>query len=84
MTRDRDGTLHFTAPTGWPVPDVPTPPVVPQDPIGPLFRANRASGVSIDAQTSTPYWFGDRLDLGWAISVLHPAPSPPGGRPQNF
>jgi Domain of unknown function (DUF222)/HNH endonuclease len=76
MTRDRDGTLHFTQPNGWPIPDVPAPPAVAPDPIDTLFAANRAAGLSIDARTSTPYWFGERLDLGWAISVLHPAANP--------
>jgi hypothetical protein len=33
---------------------------------------NDARGVHIDARTSMPKWLGERLDVGWAISVLHP------------
>jgi 5-methylcytosine-specific restriction endonuclease McrA len=84
MTRDSDGSLHFTGPRGRPIPDGPALPAVPSDPVDSLLAVNRAVGLSIDARTSTPYWFGDRLDLGWAISVLHPAANPPGGRPQSF
>jgi hypothetical protein len=31
-----------------------------------------ARGVHIDARTSMPRWLDERLDVGWAISVLHP------------
>jgi hypothetical protein len=31
-----------------------------------------ARGVEINARTATPGWQGERLDVGWAISVLHP------------
>ena len=38
-----------------------------------LRERNAANGIHIDAQTSKPSWLGDRLDLGYAIDVLHPA-----------
>jgi hypothetical protein len=41
-----------------------------------LVAANRAHGLAIDARTSLPSWCGERLDLGWAIGVLHPAANP--------
>ena len=26
----------------------------------------------LNARTATPGWLGERLDVGWAIDVLHP------------
>jgi hypothetical protein len=51
---------------------VPTPPGAPPAPAEHLKRENAALGIDIDAHTSTPSWLGDRLDLEWTISVLHP------------
>ena len=31
-----------------------------------------AHGLAITARTSCPQWLGERLDLGWALDVLHP------------
>jgi hypothetical protein len=31
-----------------------------------------AVGVHLDAHTLTPNWGGERLNLGYAISVMHP------------
>jgi hypothetical protein len=36
-----------------------------------LRTANDALGLRIDARTSTPGWLGERLDVGYAIDVLH-------------
>jgi ABC-type hemin transport system ATPase subunit len=49
------------------------PPAVPRDPTGALVAAHRARGLVIDGWTGCPAWLGERLDLGWAIAVLHPA-----------
>jgi hypothetical protein len=38
-----------------------------------LRERNAAEGIYIDAQTSKPGWLGERLDVGYAIDVLHPA-----------
>jgi len=35
-------------------------------------RQNDARGLHIDARTSMPGWLGERLDVGYAIDVLHP------------
>jgi hypothetical protein len=43
---------------------------------------NRAQRLAIDAWTACPSWLGERLDLGWAIDVLHPACNPTVPRPQ--
>jgi hypothetical protein len=77
VERDADGGLHFRAPNGRPILDVPPSPAVPPDPIDALVWANRGRGVTIGPETAIPLWAGERLDLGWAISVLHPAANPP-------
>jgi hypothetical protein len=76
VVRDADGALHFRTPRGRPIPEVPAAPAVPLDASGALAGANRALGLAIDARTGLPSWCGDRLDLGWAIDVLHPAANP--------
>jgi len=35
------------------------------------------AGFVIDPHTATPDWYGERLDLNWAITVLHPAMADP-------
>jgi hypothetical protein len=81
VERDADGTLHFRTPHGWPIPEVPAPPPVPRDPMPALVATNRAQGLTIGPRTALPYWCGERLDLGWAIDVLHPACNPGRGDP---
>ncbi|MGH7264934.1 MAG: DUF222 domain-containing protein, partial [Candidatus Rokuibacteriota bacterium] len=81
VERDAGGTLRFSTPHGWPIADVPAPPPVPPDPIDALVATHQARGLAIDARTAIPSWLGERLDLGWAISVLHPAANPGAYRP---
>jgi hypothetical protein len=83
VVREADGTLRFSTPQGWPIPDVPAPPAVPRDPLPALVATNRAHGLAIDAWTACPSWLGERLDLGWAIDVLHPACNPANPRPAS-
>ena len=45
---------------------------MPNDPIDELKAGNVAIGLGLDASTMTPGWRGERLDVGWAIDVLHP------------
>jgi len=47
-------------------------PPLPDDPVERLRATNDAAGVSPHAQTATPRWLGERLDVGYAIDVLHP------------
>ncbi|HUF70288.1 MAG TPA: DUF222 domain-containing protein, partial [Longimicrobiales bacterium] len=70
VDRQPDGTLRFRWPDGRVLPDVPPPATVPADPA----RALRAEqqGLRIHARTACPGWQGERLDVGWAIDVLHP------------
>jgi len=72
VDREPDGELRFRRPDGRVIPDVPPPSPVPDDPAEATRAKNAAEGVRVDARTATPGWCGERLDLGWAIDVLHP------------
>ncbi len=77
VARESDGDLHFRRPDGQLLPEVPPPATVPADPADVLRARHEAQGLSIDARTSTPGWLGERLDVGWAIDVLHPLAARP-------
>jgi 5-methylcytosine-specific restriction endonuclease McrA len=72
LERGPDGTLQFRRPDGRPLPDVPAPAAVPADPAGAIRAQNVAQGLNLHARTGLAQWFGERLDVGWAIDVLHP------------
>src|SRR5438128_733765 len=72
LDRQSDGELRFRRPDGQVLPEVPAPPEVPRDPVHTLRARNEADGVHLDARTAMPGWLGERLDVGYAISVLHP------------
>ena len=72
VERHADGQLCFRRPDGRVLPDVPAAAPVPANPSDAVRAQNDAQGVQIDARTSTPGWQGERLDVGYAISVLHP------------
>jgi len=72
VERQPDGELRFRRPDGRPLPDVPPPPAVPDDPVRALRARNEAAGLHLHARTTCPGWLGDPLDVGWAIDVLHP------------
>jgi hypothetical protein len=72
IERQADGTLRFRRPDGRPLPEVPAPVAVPADPVQVLQARNDAEGLRLDARTAYPAWLGERLDVGWAIDVLHP------------
>ena len=39
----------------------------------PAIRArNEENGLALNARTTMPSWLGERLDVGYAIDVLHP------------
>jgi 5-methylcytosine-specific restriction endonuclease McrA len=67
-----DGALQFRRPNGWLLPDVPPAAAVPADPVGALQEQHAAQGLRVHARTTCPGWLGERLDVGWAIGVLHP------------
>jgi hypothetical protein len=72
VERQPDGALRFSRPDGRPLPDVPRPPAIHRDPAQALRAANEARGLRPHARTACPGWQGERLDVGYAISVLHP------------
>ena len=76
VERHADGELRFRRPDGRPIPEVPPPVAVPADPIEALWARHRAQGLTLHARTLTPSWLGERLDLGWALDVLHPLANP--------
>ena len=73
-----DGALDFRRPDGRPLPEVPPTAPVPTDPIHSLHAQHGALGLQLHARTACPGWLGERLDVGWALDVLHPrAVGPP-------
>jgi hypothetical protein len=72
VERDPDGELRFRGPAGQLLPEVPPAVWVADDPLGVLRAWNRAAGVDLHEHTATPQWLGERLDVGYAIDVLHP------------
>jgi hypothetical protein len=67
-----DGVLRFRRPDGRVLPDVPMPTLVPADAGRVLRGRHEALGLDIDARTAMPGWEGERLDVGYAVDVLHP------------
>ena len=72
VERQRDGERCFRRPDGQLLAESPALPPVPADPVGTLRARNEAEGIRIDGETSKPGWLGERLDVGYAIDVLHP------------
>jgi hypothetical protein len=72
VDRQPDGELRFCRPDGRVIPNVPSPPEAPTDPVGTVRTDNDAAGIVVSAWTATPSWRGERLDVGYAIDVLHP------------
>jgi 5-methylcytosine-specific restriction endonuclease McrA len=72
VARLPDGALQFRRPDGRPLPEVPPPAAVPEDPIKVLRARHDAQGLHLDARTGRAGWLGERLNVGWAIDVLHP------------
>ena len=77
MDRTPDGALRFRRPDGWLLPDVPPPATVPADPVQALRARNDAQGLRLHARTACPSWLGERINVGWAIDVLHPLAARP-------
>jgi hypothetical protein len=54
------------------MPDVPAPVEIAVDPVDAILARNEAEGLSLHSRTAMPSWRGERLDVGYAIDVLHP------------
>ena len=80
VERRSDGSLRFGRPDGRALPEVPAPAPVPADAVGTLRARHVAQGLAVDARTLRPNWLGEKLDLGWAIDVLHPLAQKAGPR----
>ncbi len=74
--RGPDGSLQFRRPDGRLLPEVPTALRREEDPVIPLRAVHAAQGLRLGPHTAHPAWAGERLDLGWAIDVLHPRANP--------
>ncbi len=72
VARGPDGALRFRRPDGRPLPEVPQAPDVHGDAVTMLRARHDALGLRVHARTTCPGWLGERLDVGWAIDVLHP------------
>jgi hypothetical protein len=44
---------------------------IADDPFEAIRARNEAEGL-LDAHSATPGWLGERLDIGYALDVLHP------------
>jgi hypothetical protein len=51
---------------------VPPPVAVLADPVHTLRQQHDLQGLHLHPRTACPGWLGERLDVGWAIGVLHP------------
>ncbi len=72
LNRQPDGELRFRRPDGRVLPEVPLAPQVPGDPVRSMRARYEAEGLVLHARTAMSGWLGERLDVGYAIDVLHP------------
>jgi hypothetical protein len=72
VERQPDGELCFRRPDGRVFPDVPPPSPVPRDAVEVIRARHERQGLARHPRTAMPGWLGERLDVGWAIDVLHP------------
>ena len=72
-----DGEARFFWPDGRPLPDAPLAPTWAGTALGSTDAHLETAGLTVDPHTATPDWLGERLDLDWAITVLHPATADP-------
>ena len=78
VTLDADGGVQFVGPDGRPLPEAPPAPAWAGPALQPTNDGLSAAGIEIDADTATPSWRGERLDLDYAMSVLwRPRREPP-------
>ena len=75
---DAAGDIQFLRPDGRPLPEAPPAPAWAGPALQPTNDGLAAAGIAIDADTATPSWRGERLDLDYAMRVLwQPRREPP-------
>ena len=79
VSRGADGELRFEHPDGRRILEVPDVSSVPADPVAALRAYDQQHLIA--ARVGMPSWSGERLDVGWAIDVLHPEPNGFAARP---
>jgi 5-methylcytosine-specific restriction endonuclease McrA len=88
VERRPDGELEFRWPNGRVLPDVPPAPLIEGDPVTTIRARNEADGLALTPHTATPGWTGERLDVAYAMDVLHPlalaGAGPAGARPDGW
>jgi len=62
--------LVFRDPQGREINACHLPPALPAEPVAALQAAHDVSGLAIDAWTSAIRWWGEPLDLDWAVHGL--------------
>ena len=78
VTLDADGGVQFEGPDGRRLPEAPPAPAWAGPALQPTNAGLSAAGIEIAADTGTPSWRGERLDLDYAMSVLwRPRREPP-------
>jgi len=71
LARQPDGELQFLRPDGQLLPEAPLVPPAPVDPVRVLRARHDAEGLIVHPHTATPGWLGERLNVAYAIDVLH-------------
>ena len=64
------GDAEFRWPDGRPFPDAPAAPAWTGPPLAPTDAGLAAADIAIGPDTATPDWYGERLDLDYAIGVM--------------
>ena len=78
VTLDADGGVQFVGPDGRPLPEAPPAPAWAGPALQPTNDGLAEAGIEIGADTGTPSWRGEPLDLGYSMSVLwRPRREPP-------
>ena len=78
VTIDVAGDVQFLGPDGRPRPEAPPAPAWTGAALQPTNDGLAAARIEIDADTATPSWRGERLDLDYAMRVLwRPRREPP-------
>ena len=70
VTMDAAGDARFAHPDGRPLEEAPSAPAWTGPALQPTDDGLAAAGIEIGADTATPSWGGERLDLDWAMHVL--------------